>query len=56
MVICFMQCRQLCVTSATNFLIALIGILQSFLSVFILERRINFLLAGLAQHFGIPFL
>lgn len=51
-----MQCQQRPVIPAAISLITLIEILQSFLSVFIRERRIDFLLAGFAQHFWIPFL
>lgn len=51
----FMQCQQRPVIPAAISLITLIWILQSFLSVFIRERRIDFLLAGFAQHFRIPF-
>ena len=54
-----MQCQQRPVIPAAISLITLIWILQSFLYVlyvFVRKRRIDFLLAGFAQHFWIPFL
>nr|DAZ32071.1 MAG TPA: hypothetical protein [Caudoviricetes sp.] len=51
----FRQCLHSFGSRRASPLIRLIGILQSFLSVFVRERRIDFLLAGFAQHFRIPF-
>ena len=51
----FRQCLHSVGSRWASPLITLIGILQSFLSVFIRERRVDFLLAGFAQHFRIPF-
>jgi hypothetical protein len=52
----FRQCLHSVRSRWASALITLIWILQSFLSIFVRQRRIDFLLAGFAQHFGIPFL
>lgn len=56
MVSFFRQCLHSVGSRWASPLITLIWILQSFLSVFVRQCRIDFLLAGFAQHFRIPFL